>query len=206
MSGVPKLGQPPERLGRAYVETAVASKGGNAAHRLTLWKRLGISGRAVVNVGAPIAVCNVQPLPNGLFKPTDHDGVEAVVTPMVEGGVAIDQRAKIIDRVAFRPNEPRRWRQRTGAGTILGADTLRIADWFDEPLALFLTPLAWLQAECEDACIIDWRANLPFLLNGIRRVICDDVELADHLDRTVTRPDGSPFLEIRIQENTRVAA
>jgi hypothetical protein len=71
----------------------------------------------------------------------------------------------LADMIAFHPEEPTRWWYRIGdPGAVLGADNLDLAHSEGWPITFELTPLAWLQADCCGAVLLElceahWRSE-----------------------------------------------
>ena len=103
-------------LGREIYAQYEAS---DAERRLALFRELGITGRALVELRWPTALSRIRLLSNGLYEPDDEAGlgtsiIEAIIIPATEPGGAV------IDLIAFRADQPGRWWQRTGTATALG--------------------------------------------------------------------------------------
>lgn len=118
-----------------------------------------------------------------------EDGRPLVVL-QVFMGMRIDDDAEeaeplICDLVAFDPAKPGEWfMRRNEYGMALGGDKLAAcgASYFHEPeVRLYETPLSWLLAGCDGACLLSGR-ECRSLLVGIPRVICETVELAERVD------------------------
>jgi hypothetical protein len=198
MNRLPKLGPPPDRLGSCYSEIVAAFDGVDADHRLSVVRHLGITGQAILNAGAALTTGNVRALAGNYFEPTDDGGVEVVLVPVV-------QEVMVIDVAAFQPSQPERWRLRTGLGVFLGESAIETAKFRDEPLVLHPTPLAWLHAECQGACVIDWTASLLFHLGAVPRVVCVEANTARRLNEAIQR-EARPRIDIRVKETVRAAA
>ena len=171
-------------------ELFAAVESRNADERIGLFKRLGISGQAIVATGAFLATQRVRPIGDGMYEP-DERGDEHLIIPVVEGGA-------IIDLLSFRPADPEHWFLRTGASAVLGEYRIERADWLDEPLRLFPHPLAWLKAKCAGAVILDWRCA-PWRLVGIKTLISETYELACKVDGVLNRP-AIDFPKIRVRQ------
>jgi hypothetical protein len=59
------------------------------------------------------------------------------------------------DVIAFRPEDPYRWWLRRGNGGVLGEDNYLDALETGRPIMLHPHPLAWLQADCRGAVLLD---------------------------------------------------
>lgn len=105
--------------------------------------------------------------------------------------VAYDQ---IVDLIAWPAADPTTWRQRLGHAVLLGQELADRAALFDEPIAVYPTPLEWLKHFGEGCCVVDWSAYLPFHLSA-QRMLVDDQHLAERLTRAMTVPPV--YFEIR---------
>jgi hypothetical protein len=108
-------------------------------------------------------------------------------------GLAGDYATALIaeEIIAFPPDDPARWRVRTGAVPLLGADAVLSALEAGEPLRIFATPLAWNRAGAATApgcCVLDWSCGLArLLLIEASALIGDDRAHAAELHRRVSR-------------------
>lgn len=107
---------------------------------------------------------------------------EVLILPVHEGET-------IIDLVAWRPDRPRRWWLRTGAGmgVVLGHQHHVTAQWEDTALLLHETPADWLAAGGEGACILDWRPeSVRAALSFLTEFTVPSIELGERLDTALT--------------------
>lgn len=93
---------------------------------------------------------------------------------------------KLIDVVAWRPDNPAQWWLRTGNGLILGASELERVSWTALPCYLVATPAAWRRADRARTCaicLLDWEAvDTPSLFGTVwGTIIAESRELADRL-------------------------
>ncbi len=102
----------------------------------------------------------------------------------VQPAVAYDD---IVDLVEWSPNKPASWTLKLGLAVLLGEEAADRAALLDEPLAVYPTPLAWLLAFGNGACVVDWDCYLPFHLSATRMLV-DDRSLNDRLTRALTVP------------------
>lgn len=116
------------------------------------------------------------------WQPGAVDEPLAMILPVLED--PWEDEPDIIDLVAFRLSNPAGWRVRTGYGMALGSwnitdvrSTVQIWKVPGQPassgLELHRTPLEWLQADCEGACILHpfWTAHATA---GIEHLVCQD--------------------------------
>lgn len=114
---------------------------------------------------------------HGDFWEPEEAGQTAVTVPVLDDAV-------VVDIVVFRLDAPHRWWVRSGYGKALGldaADEVRAATpiWrlpSDPPppaLKLFETPLSWLRATCDGACILNtvW---VDYVLSGVEAVVAEN--------------------------------
>lgn len=105
----------------------------------------------------------IRPEPGGRFTFDETGTLAAVVEVLAADGETV------IDIAAWSLTDPTRWRTAIGAAVALGETVA----WnpstyaFGRPLRLFRTPLRWLQAGCDGACILDtkraarWLQDVP---------------------------------------------
>jgi hypothetical protein len=80
----------------------------------------------------------------------------AIWSPAPPSIYCVVEDPKILDLIALRTDDPGRWWYRMGEpGLILGEDHYLAAVTEEVPLKVFDGPLAWLQGNCEGACILD---------------------------------------------------
>lgn len=116
-----------------------------------------------------------------LYEP-DPQGQPAIIVP-----VSFEYEPEWFepfDLVAWLPDDPARLYRRTDVADILNPVAIERAAHFGEPLALWSSPRAWLQAGLAGAVILDWRSYLSLHLGGLK-VLCDTKELAERLSRKV---------------------
>ena len=92
----------------------------------------------------------------------DPDGILAAVCEAIG-----EDATSILDLVAWSTTKPHRFRTAFGAAPALGmAAACNPATYFgDRPLRLFRTPLAWLQAACDGAVLLDPERGARWLLD-----------------------------------------
>lgn len=90
-----------------------------------------------------------------------------------------------IDRVAWLPENPNRWRLERGLCAFLNEAEIDECLMFAKPLVLHSTPMAWQEARGEGAVIIDWEnPGIVFdKLIGLKAIGVD----CDELGRRSTR-------------------
>lgn len=105
----------------------------------------------------------------------DPDGVEAVVIE-ARGADSVE----VVDLVAWLPANPGRWWTVLGAATVLGEAFAAspTSGFGGAPLRLHRTPLAWLQAGCDGAVILDPNRGGRWLMDLDHAAIA--AEDADH--------------------------
>jgi len=151
---------------------------------------LGISGRVIAEMGLqgpPFGVVRAVDTGQGLYEP--GDGPECVVVPVyADGG--------LVDLVAFRTDQPSRWRLRVGLGWALGADQVYVPSWDNEPLQMWRTPLDWLRNEGVGLAVLDWDApELRDLL--MVESMTADRDIGARLLEILSRPVRLPKLIVR---------
>jgi len=116
----------------------------------------------------------IRQIDGGFWEPTmrnDPSGTGAFVIPVFD-------RDDLVDLVAWEPEQPNSWYQRTREIDLLG-DFIRFrCAWEGKPLKLFSNPAAWLLAAGDGACALDESAllrqcgesALPFLASGDEQI------------------------------------
>lgn len=149
----------------------------------------------------------------GCIKPTgntfefDPDGFWACVVPACDDYRFDGFETSLIDLVAFRTDKPSQWWTLRDTAPLLGLEAVSKAHRFgglDEVLAVYESPLSWLQAGRQGATILDWRCTLPFWLGGVRRIWCETPSIATRITKRLSAPVAS-LPEIRTQEARNAA-
>jgi hypothetical protein len=110
------------------------------------------------------------------------------------------------DLIAWLPDNPGRWWHRAGVANFLNFEAVERADFFEEPLSLWATPLSWLQAGGEGAVVLDERAHLPLWFGGITKIDCESLELARQIKRRITAQEQRlPKIYVRTNEEEAAA-
>src|SRR5262249_36760452 len=117
-----------------------------------------------------------------VYQP-DEGGSWAFITPIhadADGPEALDpeemlQVGDVVDLIAWRPEKPERWALRRGSVTWLGAIGPQLLD--PDPVPIWRTPLAWLQAGGMGLCLLSQVLHdRQRILLGIRHILAEDVE------------------------------
>jgi len=86
----------------------------------------------------------------------------------------------VTELVAFDPQNPNRWAVRRGDHELLGSDlnaaALDYASTLGLPIALRVSPLAWLRSGCDGMVALDWGFDALDALSGLS-VVCDSPQL-----------------------------
>lgn len=134
-----------------------------------------------------------------LYAPGEH-GEPAVIVPVYAGEMPsfmrpVDEIPQLIDLVAFRLSDPRRWWRRTGMADYLGEHLIQPAVTWHKRLRVLETPLAWLNARGGGVCPLsgDYSA-LRCVMAGLN---IDDAVLADAVNRQHAHPFPSPPIFVR---------
>ncbi|RDD62003.1 hypothetical protein [Ferruginivarius sediminum] len=169
------------------------------------WQRLGVEpGVAFLRAGA-VGVMDVEARPDGTWTPAEAGaGQPMFVMPVL---VREGDPSTIVDLLAFHHRRPDRFYLRHGAATVAGEwalhDARSAVAWEqDRPLYLFSNPLAWLQAGCDGAVLLD--SDGLDELRDCGRVVANSLALADWLDRRLRQPQMVPRLEV--PDEARAAA
>jgi hypothetical protein len=95
------------------------------------------------------------------------------------------QGDELIDVIAWRASDPRRWWFRTGHASVLGENHLRSTRFLGEPPIIHPTPEAWARAGGVGSVMLDG----DFMrLMEFRRLDVSDDELAAAIDRAHRAP------------------
>lgn len=168
-----------------------------AGQRFTLkWaeymRGLGVPVPALLHDGL-IGVARVETDKRDFWVPVDT-GKPMIVTPVEEDGQALDL-------IAFDPVEPDVWYLRTGNGYALGADAVRNAvqgwDAADKRLLLHATPLDWLRAGAEGACVTQWTPESRSAVRHVDAVDVTSIKFARALRLELSRPPRIPEIEVK---------
>jgi len=147
-------------------EAQAAGRQVRVAHMQRL-RNLGVPPDAWKFIGMhqlPFGVAAITDLSGGLYQP-DAGGSRAVIVPVTAPEVHEGLFGQpitlypIVDLIAFQTMHPTAWRWRTGHAWALGEHLL--ADPAGEPVEIVATPLAWLAAGGDAACILDWSPASP---------------------------------------------
>ncbi len=87
-----------------------------------------------------------------------------------------DRFDMIEDLVAWFPDTPGRWVVREGLSPILGARELALAASFGDPIAIYPTPTAWMGAQGEGVCVLDWQSLLAPCFDGVKAITTAHLE------------------------------
>lgn len=166
-----------ERSSAVHFEHHAAASSINQRH-LDWLSRQGVTGQALIDAGL-VGVDYVR-LEGDNYEPEDEGGVGAFINPVYEHGA-------LVDLCAWLPGRPSRFALRRGVGCGLGDASMSKADWNEEPLKIHPHPLAWLQAGCDGAVVLDWQGAW-WWLHRIERFDVYDRWTANKLDRALTAP------------------
>jgi hypothetical protein len=110
----------------------------------------------------------------------------------------------IVDLVAWQPSKLECWALRRGAATWLGAIGPQLLD--PDPVPIWRTPLAWLQAGGEGLCLLSQVLHdRQRVLLGIRHILAEDVEHGRELRDTLLRPIWQPIISVRTLDDRSAA-
>ncbi len=112
------------------------------------------------------------------------DGEEAAVAEALA-----EDAVTVVDLVAWPVGNPGRFATAIGAAAVLGENVASNPTTYfgGAPLRLFRTPLTWLQAVCDGACILDHVCGARWLLEvPTRRIAAEDDAHADELIKART--------------------
>ena len=113
----------------------------------------------------------------------------------------------LADLVAFHTDDPSHWWVLRDAVPVLNLDAVAWSQpcmGIDHALAVYSTPLSFLQHDRDGVCVLDWQSSVWFDLAGPVRVWCDTPELEIRLRNAWSGPlDQMP--EIRSGEARHAA-
>lgn len=92
------------------------------------------------------------------------------------------------DLVAFRMDTPRSFWLLTGAGMMLGHESLDRADYYREPLMVHESPLEWLKAGRQGVVILDWQRYWPAYLGGVSALQFEDRTFGRRAEALLQKP------------------
>jgi hypothetical protein len=130
--------------------------------------------------------------------------VETPLTPEASDPAQAIRDGWIVDLVAFHPAHPSRWALRRGTAEWLGAVEPQYLD--SEPVPVWRTPLAWLEAGCRGLVLLSREHTSQYrVLSGLGEVVAEDTWHAAELRQTLARPWPIPQV-ISFQKEARDAA
>jgi hypothetical protein len=168
-----KIGHECERLHRRYQETIM--------DRLWLWSGPMRFGVASIHTHA-----------DGTYEPNPNGRPAFIVpaSPVTEETLFEDHDPE--DLVAFTLATPERWWVRLGVCPVLNQLAVERASLMREPLTLWGSPLAWLQAMGEGAVILDPTTSLRLWLGGVGEIQFEGLPLAERIVRPFMEPIRNP--------------
>ncbi len=146
--------------------------------------RAGLPRDFMIAVGMP-GLADIRPTRGGYFEFAEN-GLTAVVIPAydtIPGNLDANAEAHVehlVDLIAVDLDRPDRFWRRRGDALVLGSAFLEIAGHEDEPIAVFSTPISWLQAAGAGVVVLDWDWARHLLLGF--DLIAEDVELGERLE------------------------
>lgn len=135
------------------------------------------------------------------------DGQPAVVVPVADSYDINYFEDGFADLLAFQPSDPTRWWSLRDTMPVLNLEAIQRAVpcmGIDEVLAVYETPVSWLQGSRDGIVILDWSCHLSFWLGGVARILCDTERLARRLADALWDP-ARTLPEIRFSEARHAA-
>ena len=130
--------------------------------------------------------------------------VENAVTPEAADPAEVICDGWIVDLVAFHPDHPARWALRTGAAEWLGSIEPQYLD--PEPVPMWRTPLAWLQAGCRGLVLLSKERESHYrILSSLGEIVAEDHQHATELRQHLGRPWPMPKVMTGTREARRAA-
>ena len=140
---------------------------------------------AVITLGRS----RIRTYSDGSFMREPEDDALPVITMVVN-----DECFNFLDIVAWQPGLPGRWWLEYGQTDVLGLPAISYAEFNENPLTLFETPLAWCLGRGTGACLLSWDVDPRSVFSGIPEVCCESEALQDRLRRRIwecVRPNFS---------------
>lgn len=171
---------------------------------LTALVNAGVPVAALAEIGSkqpPFGVARIDFQSGGIYEPSSEPhAIGAFLIPAYENNT-------LIDLIALRLQQPGLWKWRIGGAWALGADEiLQGTSWcgFTE-VELHATPIEWMAAAGKGGCILNW-VDIPQIrsLSNFDRVITTNPDVAQRLERILSRPARKPKIIVR-RANDRAA-
>jgi hypothetical protein len=163
------------------------------------FRQWGIPPRIMYGPRHYIGVAKIVTTSDGLFE-FHEDGEFALIVP--EGVPEWPAWDEIHDLIAFMPDDPGCWWRRRGDVDLLGASN--ITPWRLSPLAIYETPLSWLQAGAAGICIVNWGFD-PTALLAAGHLEIETPALKRRLEYRIKEAALAPFNITDIEEVRHVA-
>lgn len=180
----------PERLIDSALELEMAAGNVRQAH-IDLLLKLGVPASVIASGvdHAPFGVVHAEAIGGAYWQPAPH-GQAHVIQPVIADG-------QIIDLIAWRTAEPKRWQFRTGFAWCLGEDNFTRRAWdAGEPLQVHATPLEFLKSAGTGLVVLDWDAAELRDLITVEVIACDPSItrlLIERLSRPIRMPRFIPL-------------
>jgi hypothetical protein len=154
--------------------------------------------------GGPMRFGIAEIITSGPTYQPVRGGKRAVVVP------AIPLRDDLLDDdpgdlIAWFPDNPSRWWCRYGTVPFLNYEAVERAAFFHEPLSLWSSPTAWLQASGRGAVILEPNTHLSLWLGDIATIEFDKADLARQVRAKMTAEERR-LPEFRVLADTVEAA
>ncbi len=128
---------------------------------------------------------------DGTFR-RSSEGEPALIWPVV------DCDREMVDLVAWDVDTPSRWwLLYRDEAVVLGARTLAISRYFQEPITFHSTPQQWLLAGRTGVCVLRWNVPLHEILEGVPQITCDSPRLKRLLQKALRQSE--PKLTVEAQ-------
>ena len=128
---------------------------------------------------------------DGTFR-RDPEGEPALIWPV------FDSDDDMVDLVAWDVDAPSRWwLLYRDEAIVLGAHTLAIARYFQEPIILHSVPQQWLVTGRTGVCVLRWDVPLPEILEGVPEITCDSAWLKRRLQKALRQNEPKMIVEAR---------
>ena len=173
---------------------------GAARSSVSYCREHGIDWSSIEPATGGLFLANIVPDPPGRFR-FDPRGIEAAVVEAIG-----EDCESVEDIVAWPVGDPELVLTACGIATVLGeAHAANPATFaLGQPLRLFRTPLAWLQAGCQGAVVLDYQRGARWLRDLDGPIAAEDEAHAAHIREAIIAT--LRLTRIMVPRRRRVAA
>ncbi len=161
---------------------------------------------------------NIQPI-TADYKPTVPSFVMARIQPHSDGRTFVptesgrwavtlgvdDRDGQLVDFVAYFLDNVGNWWLRRREISVLGAEAISRAEFYQTPLNLYPTPHQWLLARGDGVCVLDWGVNLLPIFERVPHIACKNTKLKSRLHRSFVKQHPKITVPALAEEVRRAA-